>query len=129
MGERSEKEIAEIVAAQAAPRMKTILKKPAEQRFIFREGHHAVANVAGRKDAIFAAKAARAAAVVRYGDDGGEVGDGALPGGMTVALTGNVFAQTTQQGREAGTSSKRDHAQTARRDRFHSSLVHDWLNS
>ena len=58
MGESGEEKIAEIVAAQAAPRMKTILEKPAEKRFVLGEGDHAVANVAGREHAIFAAKAA-----------------------------------------------------------------------
>ena len=78
MGERGQEKIAEIVADEAAAGVKAILKEAAEQGFVLRERDHAVANVAGRKDAIFAAQAAGAAAVVGDGDDGGEVRDGML---------------------------------------------------
>ena len=58
MGERSKKEIAEIVAAQAASGLESILEEPTQKRFVFGEGDHTVADVAGRKNAVFAAEAA-----------------------------------------------------------------------
>ena len=70
--QRGEKQIAEIVADEAAAGVKAILEEAAEQSFVLRERDHAVANVAGRQDAVFAAQAAGTAAVVGDGDDGGE---------------------------------------------------------
>ena len=91
MSESGKKKIAEIVAAKPAPRMKTILEKPAEKWFVLGEGDHAVANVAGREHAIFAAKAARTTAVIRDRNDSGKVGDGTLERGMTITLASDVF--------------------------------------
>ena len=45
---------AEAVASQTNAGLETILKKPAEQGFVFRQCHHAIAEVAGRKDAVLA---------------------------------------------------------------------------
>ena len=73
MGERGEKQIAEIVADEASASMEAILKKTAKQRFILGKRDHAVANIAGGKNAIFAAQTAGAAAVIGDGDDCGEV--------------------------------------------------------
>src|SRR5216683_23523 len=73
VGECGEEKIAEIVADESAAGVKTILEKPAEKGFIFRKSDHAVADVAGRQDAIFPAEAAGAAAVIGVGDDGGEI--------------------------------------------------------
>src|SRR5260370_38778276 len=60
--ERGEEKIAEIVADKAAAGVKTILEQPAKQRFIFRKSHHAVTDVAGRKDEVLAPQAAGRAA-------------------------------------------------------------------
>ena len=78
VSERGEEEVAETVAGEAAAATgKAILKEFAEQVLVFRESHHAVADVARRQHGIFAAQAAGAAAVVGDGDDGDEIGDGA----------------------------------------------------
>src|SRR4029077_1003969 len=74
--ERGEEKIAEIVANEAAASVKTILEEAAKKSFVLRKSDHAIANVAGREDAVLAAQAAGAAAVIGDGDDGGEIGDG-----------------------------------------------------
>src|SRR5207245_5715399 len=81
VSERGEKKIPEIVADKAAPGMEAVLEQAPEQRFVFGERDHAVANVPGRQDAVFAPQAAGAAAIVRDGTDGGEIGDRALATG------------------------------------------------
>ena len=48
VGERSEEQVAKIVADKSAAGVKAILKQAAEQRFVFRESNHAIANVARR---------------------------------------------------------------------------------
>src|SRR4029434_1017069 len=88
--ERGEKEVAEIMSFQPVARAETKLKQPAEQRFVFGEGHHAVADVPRGEDTILAAQAAGAAAVVGDGDDCGEVHDGALCGRIGVVARHNV---------------------------------------
>ena len=75
VSESGEEEIAEIVADESAAGVKAILEEAAEESFVLAESDHAIADVAGRKDAIFAAQAAGTAAVVGDGDDGGEIGD------------------------------------------------------
>jgi len=92
--ERGEEKIAEVVADQAAPGVEAILKKTAEESLIFRKSDHAIADVAGRKDAIFTAEASGTSAVIGDGDDGGEIGDGALGGGVLVAAADDVFLKT-----------------------------------
>src|SRR5579862_3348916 len=64
VAERREKQISETVSAQAAPRMKSVLKQAAKQSFILRERDHAVANVARREYAVLAAQPARASAII-----------------------------------------------------------------
>lgn len=76
--QRRKKEIAEAVTGQAAPGRKPVLEEIAEQRFILRKCHHAVAYVAGRKNSIFAPQAAGASAIVRHSDDRCKVRDGPL---------------------------------------------------
>src|SRR5260370_238475 len=96
VGERGQKKIAEIVADETAAGMKTILEQATEKRFVFREGHHAVADVAGRKDAVFAAQAAGAAAVIGDSDDGGEIGDGSFGAGVFVGAADNEFLEAAK---------------------------------
>ena len=48
VGEGGKEQVAKIMANEAAAGMKTVLEEAAEQRFILRKGHHAVANVPGR---------------------------------------------------------------------------------
>jgi hypothetical protein len=58
VGERGEEKIAEVVADQSSSGVEAILEETAEEGFIFRKRDHAIANVAGRKNTIFAAEAA-----------------------------------------------------------------------
>ena len=114
VGERGEKEIAEVVADESAAGVKAILKEAAEQGFVFGERDHAVANVAGRKNAIFAAQAAGAAAVIGDGDDGGEIGDRALGAGVFVVAAHDEFFQAAQQRGKSGAAAESDDAESAR---------------
>jgi len=54
--------------------MKTVLKQASQQCLILRQRDHAIADIAGGRDAVFTPQAPRASAVIGYGDDGGEVG-------------------------------------------------------
>ncbi len=58
------------MAFQAAAFGKAVLEELGKQRFVFRKGYHAVADIAGRQDVEFAAQASGAAAIVGNGDDG-----------------------------------------------------------
>ena len=107
VSERGEEEIAEIVADEAAAGVEAILEEAAEKSFVLAESDHAVADVAGRKDAIFAAQAAGAAAVVGDGDDGGEAGDGML-GFDFVAAAGDEILEAAQQRGKAGAAAEGD---------------------
>ena len=111
VGERSKKEITEIVAAEAATGVETILKETAQQGFIVGQSDHAVANIAGRKDAIFAAKAAGAAAIIGNCDNSGEIGDGPLESGVPIAAANDVFLQAAQQRGKTGAATQRNDAQ------------------
>ncbi len=123
--ERSKEKISEIVADEAAASVKTILEQAAEKGFIFRESHHAIANVAGRKDAVLAAQAAGAAAVIGDGDDRGEIGDGPFGGGATVGAANHVFLESPKQRGKPGAASKSDDAETGGKSfRFGGPLFH-----
>lgn len=124
MGQGSEEEIAEIVAAEAPAGMKTILEETAEKGFVLGEGDHAVADVTGRKHAIFAAEPAGTATVIGNRDDGGEVGDRALGGRVLVAASNDKFLQAAEERGEAGTTAKSNNAQAARRVFFRSRSLH-----
>src|SRR5207302_9510718 len=88
-------------------------KQTSEKGFIFREGYHAVADVAGREDAVFAAQAAGAAAVIGDRDDGGDIGDGAFGAGVLVDAADDEFLEAAKERREACAASKRDDAEAA----------------
>jgi len=96
MGESGEEKIAEVMTDESAPGVKTVLKKAAEKSFIFRKGDHTVADVAGRKDAILAAQAAGAAAVIGDGDDRGEIGNGALGSRVLIGAADDVFLESAK---------------------------------
>src|SRR6266403_2627985 len=113
MRERGQKKIAEIVADETASRMKTILEETAEKSFVFRKSHHAIADVAGREDAVFAAQAAGAAAVIGDGDDGDEIGDGAFGAGVLVDTADDEFLEAAKERGKAGAASKSDYAEAA----------------
>src|SRR5260370_9743938 len=96
------------MADEAATRVDAILEKADEKGFIFRKSDHAVANVAGREDAILAAQAAGTAAVVGDGDDGGEIGDGAFNAGVLVAAADDEFLEAAGGRGEPGSASESD---------------------
>jgi hypothetical protein len=110
--EGGEKEITEIVTHQAPPGMKAILKQAAEKSFVLGQGHHAIADVAGRKDTILAAKAPRAAAVIGNGNDGGEAVDGLELAGGFVAAARQELLKAPQQGGKARAAAERDDVET-----------------
>src|SRR5947207_14276689 len=91
--------------------MKTILKQPAEKGFILRESYHAVADIAGREDAVLAAQAAGAAAVIGDGNNGSEIGDGPFGGGTVVSAANHVFLEATKQRGKPGAASQGDDAE------------------
>ena len=111
VSQRREKEIAKVVAGKAASRLEAILEEAAEQGFILGKCDHAVADIAGREDAVLAAKAAGAAAVIGDGDNGGEVGDRPLAGGMPVVAANDVFLKAAKERGETGATSKSDDAE------------------
>src|SRR5712692_8568147 len=123
--QRGKEKIAEIVADEAATGVKTILKKAAEEGFIFRKSDHAVADVAGREDAILAAQATGTAAVIGDGDDGGEIGDGALGAGVFVGSADDEFLEAAEERGEAGAAAKSNDAEAAGKSlRFGATFCH-----
>ena len=125
MGERGQEEVAEIVADQAASSVKSILKKTAKKGLIFRECHHAIADVARGKDTVLAAKTSRAAAVIRNGNDGREFRDWPIRIGVLVAASDDIFLEAPQKGRKSGASSKRYNSESAsERPRFVRFFLH-----
>src|SRR6266568_4178883 len=111
MRERGQKKIAEIVTDKTAARMKTILEQTAEKRLVFRQSDHAITDVAGREDAVLAAQAAGAAAVIGDGNDGGEIGDGALDAGVFIGAADDEFFEAAKKRGQPGASSKSDDAE------------------
>ena len=112
VSESGEEEVAEIVADEAAAGVKAILEEAAEEGFVLAESDHAIADVAGRKDAIFAAQAAGAAAVVGDGDDGGEIGDRVFVCEF-VAAAGDEIFQTAQESGKAGAAAEGDDVESS----------------
>src|SRR5260370_17851948 len=101
------------MADEAATRVDAILEKADEKGFIFRKSDHAVANVAGREDAILAAQAAGTAAVVGDGDDGGEIGDGAFNAGVLVGAADDGFLEAPEERGGAAAASESDDPESA----------------
>jgi hypothetical protein len=113
VSQSGEKEIAKVVAGKATPRLEAILEEAAEQGFILRKRDHAIADVARREDTVLAAKAAGAAAVIGDGDNGGEVGDRPLAGGLPVVAADNVFLEAAKECGKTGAASEGDDAKAA----------------
>ena len=97
MGQCGQKQIAKIVADQAATCLEAVLKKAAEKGLVLRECDHAVADIAGRQDTIFTAETPGASAVIGYGDDGGEIDNAALGVGTAFMTAEDVFFETPQK--------------------------------
>jgi hypothetical protein len=126
--ERRKEKIAEIVADEAAAGLKAKLEQPAKQRFVFRKSHHAVANVAGRKDAVLAAQAAGAATVVGHGNDGSEIGDRTFGAGVFVAAADDQFLEAAEERGEACAAAKSNDAEAVSESpRFGGAFLHDGI--
>jgi hypothetical protein len=99
------------VSGEPAAQREAILEEFSEQVLVGRERDHAVADVARGQDAVFAAQAAGAAAVVRHCHDGGEIGDGPVRAVRAVAPPlGNVVFKPAEHGRESRATAERDHS-------------------
>ena len=106
LGEGHEEEVAEAVALEPAAGLEAVLEEAREQRGVFAERDHAVADVAGRQHVELAAQASGTAAVVGHGDDGGDVQRGrGGAGGPGVVL------QALQDAGQAGTAADGDYAE------------------
>ena len=95
VAQRGQEEIAEAVPSQTASGVETILKKPAQQGLILGQCDHAVANVAGRKDAVVAAQTPGTAAVIGNGYDCREIANGMV--GVLLLSRSDVIFQSAQQ--------------------------------
>jgi len=84
------------------------LKQISEQVFVPGKSDHAIADVARGQNAIFAAQATGAAAVIGDRHDSGEVGNGL--GRPAFAALGNVLFQAAQNGGKTRAAAERDHA-------------------
>jgi len=115
VSERGEKEITEVVAAEPASSLETILKEAAEEGFVFGESDHAVPDVARRKNAIFAAKTPGTAAVVGDGDDGSKIGDGASESRLLIAAANDVVFEPAKESGKSGATAESDNGKGARR--------------
>ena len=93
------KRLPKLCPLRPRPAGKAVLEELGEQRFVFGERDHAIADVARRQDVEFAAQASGAAAVVGDGDDGGDFNFS--------RLQGETF-QAMQKRRETGSSSDCD---------------------
>ena len=59
--QRGQKQVAEAMAFQSAAAGEPVLEQPRQQRFVLRQRHHAVADIARRQHVELAAQAAGAA--------------------------------------------------------------------
>ena len=75
LSECGEEEVAEVVAFEFAAGTEAVLEEAGDEVLVLRERDHAVAQVAGWEHFEVFAEAAAGPAIVRDGDDGGEVAD------------------------------------------------------
>src|SRR5437870_12093928 len=110
-GESGQEQVPEAVALEPAAVLEPVLEQAREQRLIFGERDHAVADVSGREHIELAAEAARAAAVVGDGDDGSHV-DG-WDRGLSVdrGRGTRVGLETLEERREPGAAPDGDDSQ------------------
>jgi len=73
LSERSDEEVAEAVAFQGVAGAKAVREEPDEQILFLTERDHAVAQVARRQHVEVFAESTRGSAIIRDGNDGGEV--------------------------------------------------------
>ena len=108
VSEGGEEEVAEIVADEAAAGVETILEEAAEKGFILAESDHAVTDIARREDAIFAAEATGAAAVVGDGDDRGETGDRVFSFDFVAPAGDEIFEAAEKSGKASAAAESDD---------------------
>ena len=113
--ERGQEQIAHAVAAQAAAHVKTKLKRAGDGRIFVRERGDTTANIAGGKNAVVAAEAAGAAAVIGDGDDGSEFGNREV---ARLAGNGSEIAKAVQDGGKSSAAAERNDAAEMRRRFF-----------
>jgi len=94
-------------------RAESVLKQAAEQRFILGQRDHAIANIARRQYAIFAAQSARASTIIRDRDDGGQIHDGTFCGRIRIVPGHDMLLQAAQQGGETRAAAESDDADSA----------------
>ena len=88
---------------------KPVAKKAGDQVFIFRQRHHAVAQISWRQHVEAMAQPPAGASVVGHGDHRRQVGNEAGPSRFFRGLVrrGDVLPKSAQQGREASTPTDR----------------------
>src|SRR5262249_27159240 len=104
--------VAEIVAFQIAGAGEAMLEELGDQVLVFRDSNQAVANIARRKHAQFAAKTSAGAAIVAYRDDRSELGD-ELSFTRAVIGADRVLFKTFEQGGETGPATDGNHTYSA----------------
>ena len=90
------------------------MKQAAEQRFVLRKRHHAIANIPWREDAIFPSQAAGAAAVIGDGNDCSQIYDGPLRRGIRIMARDDMQLKPAKKRGKAGTTAKSDHPNSLR---------------
>src|SRR5216684_8607335 len=87
--------------------MKTVLEQTSEQRLVLRQRDHAIANVAGWKNTVFAPQTPRASAVIRNCDDCCQVTDRMAVRFLTPSR--DKVLQAAQQHRKPRAAADSDH--------------------
>ena len=109
-GESGQKQIAKAVAFKIARTGETILKQLGEKVFVFRDGHQAVANIAGRKHVQFTAQTSAGTAIITHGHDGGQIRNVRAGGAAASPARDGVPLQPFQQRGKAGSTTNGNHA-------------------
>jgi hypothetical protein len=94
------------VSPQCAAPGKPVAEKLVEQVLVIRKRHEAVADVARRKNLVFAAQASRAAAVVHHRHNRGKIRD-RMPR-IRVPKARDKFLQPAQHGGKPGAAADSD---------------------
>jgi hypothetical protein len=114
-----QEQVAEAVPRQL-PGREPVLEELPDERLVLGQRDQAAAQVARRRHREVAAQAAARPAVIGDGNDGGKISNQRGLGGdrQQSGRVGNALLQTTQQGREAGSSAEGDDAHSGRRNGF-----------
>jgi hypothetical protein len=104
--------------------VKSILEQATQQGLVLGKSDHAIANVPGRKNAVFTTKPAGAPAVIGDGDYGRQIANWLSYIAGIVATSRNEFLQTSQKSGESCASAKRDHVEAASTIRLGTASLH-----